>query len=148
MRAMRLHLFQTTHYTCISDNDTLFDPEGGLKQLKQRAEQASVPLRDEEIAVFTTRRLVFDRDTTSIAVGAGPAERSLETGPFFTKSIQEGSYFFYQLQDSSPEGILNALQYGLKALDAKGFTAASDEVILRGVKEAGFYVLQLLIPII
>lgn len=147
MKAMKLHLFTTTQYTCIPETETLFDPERGLRRLKQLAQEASVPLIDEELAVFTTQEAVLTEGKNSLAIGAGPAEGPVDVPPFHTRDLAEGPYYFYQFADSSEQGIRGALQYSLQALKQKGFIPSSDQVILRGVKEAGFYVLQIVIPL-
>ncbi len=145
MKTMRLHLFQTIHYICISDTSTLFTPESGLYRLKHAAEGHGVSLNDDEIAIFTRRENIFHTIGNSLAIGAGPTEQSLDIGSFHTREISEGSYFFYQFPDSSEDGIRSALQYGINTLDARGLIPASDEVILRGIKETDFYVFQILI---
>lgn len=146
MKAMKLTLYTTTYYTCIKDTHALYEPESAVRRLKSVAEQTSAEICDDEIAVFTTRDRIFRSEDNSIFFGAGPAEGQAPEG-FHTRELPEGPYFFYQFPDISTEGIQAALQFAHTSLSAKGFTPASDEVILRGVKEAGFYVLQVLIPL-
>ncbi len=148
MNVMKLHMYQTTDFLCIPVRDSLFDPHGGLKQLRASAEAHGITLVDEEIAVFTTRDQLFSGSGSSIAIGAGPLGETVIPEAFHSRSISEGAYLFYQFSDSSAEGITAALQFSLQAMKARGMTPASDTVILRGVREAGFYVYQVLIPIL
>ena len=116
--------------------------------MRRSAEAHGITLVDEEIAVFTTRDQLFSGSGSSITIGAGPLGETVIPEAFHIRSISEGAYLFYQFADSSAEGITAALQFSLQAMKTRGMTPASDTVILRGVREAGFYVYQVLIPIL
>jgi len=145
---MKLYLYQSTPFLCINQEAALFEPDKGLKQLRKDAQHHDITLIDDEIAIFTTKDKIFAGTTNSLAIGAGPYSEKLTSTSFHIRSIDEGTYFFYQFADSSPEGITTALQYSIQSMKAKNMQSASDAVILRGVKEVGFYVYQIIIPVI
>ncbi len=148
MKTMKLYLYQSTPFLCINQENILYTPDKGLKQLRTDAEQHNITLIDDEIAIFTTRDKIFEGSQNSIAIGAGPFTEELPNEHYQLRSIPEGTFFFYQFADSSPEGITSALQYSIQSMKTKNMKSASDEVILRGVKEVGFYVYQIIIPVL
>ncbi|MGM0431762.1 MAG: hypothetical protein ACQEQU_03505 [Spirochaetota bacterium] len=149
MRTLKLHLYENIRYLCIAESQAFFDPEGALKTLYAHIASCGLSSGDEEIAVFSNQELVLSEKETSLFVGTGPAgPTDIPQGcPVFTKEIPAGTYQFLQLSDPSSEGIRSAAQFLLEKNEYKHNSPFSQEIILRGVKEAGFYVLQLLMPI-
>ena len=147
MKPMRLHLYQSFRYLCIPDTAAFYEPEKALKRLKNQFDD----LQDEELVVITDRSQVLDSQQNAAVVGSGPfdggnGDPRLQQASLI--EIPEGDYLFYQFADPSPEGIRRAVLFLLADAKAKHIEPASDQIILRGVKETGFYVLQLLLPLV
>lgn len=147
MKPMRLHLYQSFRYLCIPDPAAFYEPEKALTRLKEQFDD----LRDEELVVITDEHQVLDSRQEGAVIGSGPFDGSaadIRDEHASIVEIPEGDYLFYQFGDPSPEGIRRAVLFLLSDAKAKHIELASGQIILRGVKEAGFYVLQLLLPLV
>jgi len=154
---MKLYLYQDIQYLSMTSDADFFDHIASLERLKRKAEEDGIPLHDEEILCRATlERTAADRSAedhgsiTPISFGSGPLHAAIvpEKLPagYTADYISTGEYLFHQFGDPSEQGIEQALQTAFTAASEKKWNLQSETVLLRGVKEAGFYILQLLIP--
>lgn len=155
-KAMKLYLYQDLRYLCIQDSLTFFDHLQNLDLLREKARTDTILMHDEEIlcAASYDTNISGDGITSSIQplfFGAGPLADAIvaENLPkgYTVKAVESGDYLFYQFADPSPEGIDEAVNSAYKALLEKNWKTKDDTILLRGVKEVGFYVLQILFPL-
>jgi hypothetical protein len=142
MKPMKLHLYESFTYSCIAENNALFEMDRVVKRIKEETGTTT----DEEIVIFSQEALALQESENSLFAGLGPITNGNKTE--ITKSIPEGDYLFYQFPDSSASGIRDAITFLVSYAKNHNIPLRDDrQVILRGVKEVGFYVLQLLFPL-
>jgi hypothetical protein len=143
---MKLHLYESFYYTCIPETDALFEMDKTAKRIR---EQTGTDI-DEELAIFTRESQAFETQGNSLCAGLGPISQvsAQKLSPSGTMCIPEGDYLFYQFPDGSAQGIRDALTFLISYAKANSIPLSEQRrIILRGVKETGFYVPQLLLPL-
>jgi hypothetical protein len=146
MKPMKLHLYESFYYTCIPEKDALFEMDRTVKRIK---EQIGTDI-DEELAVFSQESQAFEFQGNSQCAGLGPIPQEIlqKLPASATMCIPEGDYLFYQFPDASAQGIRDALTFLISYAKANSIPLQEQRsIILRGVKETGFYVPQLLLPL-
>jgi len=142
---MKLHLYQSIPYlvTGESQNFTIdfFSPKNSLKYLhSQIALFAGNNYSCQEAAIFGKWKP--GKNTISLdkcTAGFSLISEELQTVPvIFSEDVfHSGSYVFLQFDDSSPEGIKNAVKEVSDYLISHQLQLASDTIMLRMVLESG-----------
>ena len=107
-------------------------------------------LKDEFLIEATINSCGAELSIESCKLGLGPIPYAdvteLSDGQLLT--LAEGSYSFLQLEDSSQQNIQSSLQLFFGNLHAKAAIGSkiSNRLYLRGVREVGFYAIQIIAP--
>lgn len=146
---LRLSLYQDTRFITTCDSTAFFNPVKGLKGLKSMAGHSETELPDEEIIIVSSLKAVLSGSTpASTIIGTGPLNEDLAIEGLGSFTLEKGAYSFYQFIGDSRDDILSAVQHSLSVVKTRGYKRADeDTIILRGIKETGFYVFQILFPL-
>lgn len=146
---LKLSLYQDTRFITTCDSTAFFDPVKSLKALKAMTGPLASELPDEEIVIISSLDAVLSGSCSpSTIIGTGPIEQEQTLKDLGSFTLKKGVYSFYQFTGDSKDDILSAVQYSLSVVRNRGYSRADeDTIILRGIKEAGFYVFQILFPL-